>query len=238
MPNPDVPSTIDEQSRNEAAYRQLLVQGILAVLLPAEDLGNPCLRTLLADVIGEMILGNGIGGKASEGWLIWEGITKIVLNVKARVISKTGGEETEIDRRSRLEKFGLLSEKDEESKQQVDRSRSPVVSRIFWRFLQYGYLLFTALRFIILGFMTASSYPSRSPSMSTTANQDVIPAKEKAKARLSKQPILTFKVFSLISRILDLSDRMPWLCGSFSLLQHHLVNSLFDVGATDGLLDK
>ena len=238
MPNPDIPSTVDTQSRNEAAYRQLLVQGILAVLLPAEDLGNPCLRTLLADVMGEMILGNGIGGKACQGWMIWEGITKIVMNVKARVIPKTDGEETEVDRRSRLERFGLLSEKDEESKQKMDRRGSPVVSKVFWRFLQYGYFIFTTIRFIILGFVTASSYPSRSPPSSNTGNHDVISAKEGAKAQDSKRPILTFKVFSLISLILDLSHRMPWVCGSVSLIQYHLVNSLFDVGATDGLLDK
>lgn len=185
-----------------------------------------------------MILGNGIGRKACEGWLIWEGITKIMMNVKARVVPKTGGEEFETDRRSRLERFGLLSEKDEKSEQQMDRSGSPVVSRIFWRFLQYGYLVFTTIRFIVLGFVTASSYPSRSPPVSNTTNQDVIPAKERAQARVSKRPILAFKVFSLISLILDLSDRMPWLCGSFSLIQYHLVNSLFNVGATDGLLDK
>lgn len=238
VPDPDVPSTIDEQSGNEAAYRQLLAQGILAVLLPAEDLVNPCLRTLLADVMGEMILGNGVGGKACEGWLIWEGITKVVMNVKARVTPKESRGETVLDKRSRLEKFGLLSEKDEVSQQQTDRSRSPVMSQVFWRFLQYGYLIFTIIRFIAVGFVTASSSPSRSPPTSSGANQDVIPTKERAKARGCKRPVLTYKMFSLISLMLGLSERMPWLCGSFSLIQYHLIYSAFKVGATDGLLDK
>ena len=73
---PDDASKALEQKENEAAYRQLLVHGVLAVLLPTEDLENSCLTALVGQIFSEMIIGNGIGGKASEPWLLWEGITK------------------------------------------------------------------------------------------------------------------------------------------------------------------
>ena len=221
---------------NEAAYRQLLVQGVLAVLLPTEDLGNACLRTLVADIIGEMILGNGVGGKACEGWLIWEGMTKIVDNVKARVGAKATGEEIEVDTRSRLEKFGLLTETKEESKLKAHQSRSSVVSEVFWRLLQYGYLTFITVRFIILGLATASSRPPRSPTVSGTTDPEVIQGLS-AIQKTAKRPILSYKIFSLIGHLLDLSDRMPWLSGSLCLAQYHATNIL-RVGATDGIFDK
>ncbi|RYZ32624.1 MAG: hypothetical protein EOP01_00570, partial [Propionibacteriaceae bacterium] len=68
VPTESVPSATVEQRENESAWRQLLVQGVLAVLLPTEDLENGCLRALVAEIFAEMILGNGISGKACESW--------------------------------------------------------------------------------------------------------------------------------------------------------------------------
>ena len=229
-------SVADEQLSNETAYRQLLIQGVLAVLLLTEDLGNACLRTLVADIIGEMILGNAVSGKACEGWLIWEGIMKIVENVKARVEPKATGKEIEVDTRSRLEKFGLLTEREEESKPKTQQSRSSVVSEIFWRLLQYGYLAFITVRFVILGLAAASSGAPRSPTVSGTTGPDI--AQDVSTIhKTAKRPILSYKIFSLIALILELSDRMPWLSGSLCLAQHHVTSTL-KVGATDGIFDK
>ena len=241
VPSINIPLSIDEQLKNETTYRQLLVQGILAILLPTEDLENACLRTLVTDIIGESILGNGVSGKACEGWLIWEGITKIVETIKARIESKASGEEIEIDTRSRLEKFGLLSEKSEESDRSVEANRSSVLSEIFWRLLQYGFLIFFAVRFIIIGLIAASSRSSRSRINFVTSGPDIInlpKGQRRSDAPSSKRPILTFKAFSLTALLLDLSDRMPWLSGSLKLIQYHVTDGFFNVGTTDGLLDK
>ena len=206
------------------------------MLLPTEDLGNACLRTLVADIIGEMILGNGVGGKACEGWLIWEGITKIVENVKAQVGPKATGEEIEVDTRSRLEKFGLLTEREDEPKPTTAQSRSSVVSEVFWRLLQYGYLAFITVRFVLVGLATASSRAPRPPTVSGTTGPDV-PQDCSTTHKTAKRPILSYEIFSLIDLILDLSNRMPWLSGALCLAQHHATSSA-RVGATDGILDK
>lgn len=228
------PST--EQRNNEAAYRQLLVQGALAVLLPTEDLENACLRTLVADVIGEMILGNGIGGKACEGWLIWEGITNIVENVKTRLKPKSIGGEVEADTRSRLEKFGLLEEKSDKVKQRSHRSgRSTVIAQIFWRILQSGYLIFMVARFIILGLVAASSQASRSSGVAQTNMS--LPTKF-SETQAHRRPAISFKIFATISCLLDLSNRMPWFAGLLSLVQYEVTDGPGKVGDTDGIVDK
>ena len=236
-PVPDlvVPSTATEQQEHEAEYRQLLVQGALAVLLPTEDLENACLRTLVADVIADSILGNSVGGKLCEGWFIWSGITKFIDVVKARMEPKATGEEIEVDTRSRLEKFGLLSEKRESTKETPDGERS-MFSSAFWRILQYGFLTFMTIRFIILGFITASSRPMRSTLIpKTSSSKERWPMEE----RIGRpRPMLSFKMLSVISVLLDLRSRMPWLSGSLALLQHQLIHGPLGLAATDGLLDQ
>lgn len=239
IPNIIKDSAVGDQSKNEMAYRQLLVQGALAVLLPTEDLENVFLRTLVADVIGETILGNGIGGKASEGWFIWGSIVKIVDVIQTRLDLKASGEEDESDTRSRLEKFGLLSERGQSTPPSKDSLRS-MHSKLFWRILQYGYFTFLTLRFVILG-LVATFSQSRQPSSSAlkiAEGLDTPPIAKIAEPPTPPRAILNFKVFSLISVLLNVPLRMPWLSGSLALLQHQLIQGPLGVGATNGLLNQ
>ncbi|KAL8687406.1 MAG: hypothetical protein Q9224_005161 [Gallowayella concinna] len=239
VPEPSLETSTTLQAKHEADYRQLLVQGALAVLLPTEDLENACLRTLVTDVMAETILGKSIGGRVCEGWFIWTSITKLVDEVKALSKPRTTGEEIEVDTRSRLEKFGLLSERGDDTRPTMDGRRS-TVSKVIWRVLQYGYLAIIGLQFIISGLFAASSEPRRSSwSRKAAADSPIVKTTEAPAVVL--RPLLDFKIFSLLSTLLDLSFRMPWLCGSIALLQHHLIQSplfLIRVGAVDGLLDQ
>ena len=235
VPDPAVPSTASEQQEHEAAYRQLLVQGALAVLLPTEDLENACLRTLVADVIADSILGNSIGGKVCEGWFLWGGITTLVDVVKARIEPKATGEEIKVDTRSRLEIFGLLAEKGQSEEATKDDRRSPF-SSAFWRILQYGFLTFMTIRFVMLGFITASSRPMRTKSTAKTSGWSESWRMEEKSDR--PQPMLSFQVLSVISVLLDLRSRMPWLSGSLALLQYQLIHGPLGLAATDGILDQ
>ena len=236
-PPPDVQAAgpHEEQSPNEEAYRQLLVQGALAVLLPTEDLGNACVRTLVADVIGEMILGNGIGGKACEGWVIWDGITKLVASVHARVERGAPDEDVAMDPRSRLEKFGLLPDTNGSRREEVRKSRWTAVSDAVWRILQYGYVVFLAMRFTILVAVAASSRPRR-PLTSSAHGRDE--GARTVAALRSSRPLVRFRIFSLISVLLDLSRRSPWLVGWLCLGQHYLVRRPLRLGADGGLVDR
>lgn len=254
VPTTSKESTIVDQSKNEVAYRQLLVQGALAVLLPTEDLENVFLRTLVADVIGEMILGNAIGGKASEGWFIWGSIVKIVDVIQSRLdptrIRKASGEH-ESRTRSRLENFGLLSEtgRGQSTEKAVSIQPSKEILRsldspLFWRILQYGYLTFLTLRFVILG-LVATFSQSRPPLSSglkikprIAEGVETAPIAKIVEPPAPPRPMLSFKVFSLISVLLNVPLRMPWLSGSLGLVQHQLMHGALKVGATNGLLDQ
>ncbi|KAL8947251.1 MAG: hypothetical protein Q9222_006446 [Ikaeria aurantiellina] len=246
IPDPQAEKSIGQQSKNEAAYRQLLVQGALAVLLPTEDLENACLRTLVTDVLAESILGNSIGGRVCEGWFIWTSISKLVDAVKAHMNPRATGQEIEVDTRSRLEKFGLLSERGhDDTRPTMTRGRRTALAEVFWRVIQYGYLTIISLQFVIVGLFTASTTPRRSSSSSSMsgrmATDSPIAQSAEAPAAIVLRPLLGFRVFSLLSTVLDLSFRMPWLSGSLALLQHHLISSplvLLRVGAVDGLFDQ
>lgn len=238
VPDPAFPASEKEQHDHEAEYRQLLVQGALAVLLPTEDLENACLRTLVADVIAEIILGNSIGGKVCEGWFIWDSITKLVEVAKAKLDPKATGRQIEVDTRSRLEKFGLLADKSKNEKANPHSTRS-AFSSVLWRMLQYGYLAFMSVRFVILGFTAAYSQPLRSASVTRTpTSTESSSIDTTVEPRHLPRPILSFRIFPLVSTVLDIPSRMPWLSGSIALLQHHLMHGPFRVGATDGILDQ
>ena len=239
IPDPDAPTTIEEQAKNEADYRQLLVQGALTVLLPTEDLENACLRILVADVIAEPILGNAIGGKLCESWFIWGSITRLVEVVQAKVKPKATGTEIEADTRSRLEKFGLLSGKEEKTGRGLKKRRS-TFSSVFWRILQLIYLGYLTLRFVIIGLFAAHLQAPRSstiPKASKSASSS--PTKDHFDPAFQLRPIVKFRIFSLIASIADLPHRTPWLHGMLALVQHHLIRGLLSVvGGTDGIFDQ
>ncbi len=65
-----------EQHQNDSDYRQLLSEGLLAVLLPTDDVQNPCLRALASEVFADLVLGNFIGGRLCESVFIWEAFAK------------------------------------------------------------------------------------------------------------------------------------------------------------------
>ncbi|KAL9124187.1 MAG: hypothetical protein Q9217_006460 [Psora testacea] len=241
-PIPD-DSTVEEQSKNEAVYRQLLVQGALAILLPTEDLENACLRTLVADVIAEPILGNSIGGKVCESWFVWGSITKLVDAVKAKTEANATGEEMEVDTRGRLEKFGLVTtEKEETEKDEKTggnrKKRRSTFSSMCWRVLQYGYLTILTVKSVMVGILAAQYQAPRS-TRSVHSSPIKGTFQPSFQPRPRPRPILKFKIFSLISRLIDLRHRMPWLYGMLALWQHHLVEGRLEkVGGTDGILDQ
>jgi len=79
------PDSIIEQERNEEVWRQLLVQGVLAVLLPTEDLENGCLRSLVGEILSELILRAALSDRLSEGWMLWEILTRVLETTRERV---------------------------------------------------------------------------------------------------------------------------------------------------------
>lgn len=253
-----MPSTHVEQRESESAWRQLIVQGILAVLLPTDDLKNGCLRSLVAEIFAEMILGNGISGKACEGWLLWEAIGRIadILQTdpieEEKILSNDGTTDEEL---SRLERFGLLPSQTEEqgnptSSTGADEHHhgSATMSAVglFWLVVQYAFLAYTALRALVLTIATASSLPSRSfasgpitADESRESNPTEVESQASARLQASKRrPIVSMKLWSCAAQFVELDIRMPWLTGFISMLHCGALFGPGRVGDTDGVLDR
>jgi hypothetical protein len=259
VPHDADPSTLLEQERNEEAWRQLLVQGVLAILLPTEDLENGCLRTLVADIFAEMILGNGVSKKACEPWLLWDAITTVIEATRPRGDDVGGKGNSPATAASRLEQFGLLSA----SSERVDGSRRfnlkaqgsaafSSASGLFWTIVQYIFLASTAVRVVIYALATSSTLPSRSktwlapteaerlgtviPTIPTTSHPET--STSPASLLRDQRPILDMAVWALMGRLVDMRTRMPWLSGLLALLQHGALVGPGRVGDTDGVLDR
>lgn len=257
VPIDAVPSSFVEQRESESAWRQLIIQGVLAVLLPTDDLKNGCLRSLVAEIFAEMILGNGISGKACEGWLLWEAIGRIADNLQTDPSQNddvASGDGASVDDLSRLERYGLLPS---QAKEQSGSTSMPVadakrhevtfmtVPGLFWMVIQYAVLAFTALRACILTIASASSLPSRSLTggpIPMEESYQSLPSEVESQASTQslvlKRPIVNMKLWGCASQFVELDVRMPWLTGLISILHCGALFGPGKVGDTDGVLDR
>jgi hypothetical protein len=214
------------------------------VLLPTEDLENDCLTSLVGQIFSEMILGGAVGGKASEPWLLWEGITNITKVIQSKLPKSKA--QVRLDR-SNSELLSVPLDVTGRAKGwRIGRS----LQKTFWLVLQYAFLLFTAIRFLIITVATSSSLPSRIPpvmkitgsaySMDNIESPKYLDTKSmhQHQSEPLKQPILKMKIWSCVSTLLDLDARMPWLSATISMLQWGAITGPGELGNTDGMIDK
>lgn len=236
IPDPSDAETITRQGENEAVYRQLLAQGILAILLPTEDLENACLRTLVGDILADLILGNEVSGRMTKGWFLWGSVTKIIDVVRQR---DNREDDTATTGKGQLQKFGLLS-----PREAFVRARSPPKTQLripdwIWNLLQLGYLTFVTLRFIVVGlFRVAITGPVTSPSTSTTSTSQTNKNPTPYNNPEGKRPVLCYRTSSMLSQLVDIPRRMPWLSGMLALFQYLIVAGPGRLGDTDSVLDR
>ena len=239
---PDGEQNTKLQMENEAAYRQLLVQGVLAVLLPTEDLENDCLTALVGQIFSEMILGSGIGGKACEPWLLWEGITKAAEVIQTHLPKSKAQVRVERSNSDLRNSMPLNMSGGSTKHWRLGRS----IQKTFWLILQYAFLAFTAVRFIIITLVTSSTLPSRTNTSGSGYSKEYMEPPEptdtnrpsKGRTVPLKQPVIKMKIWSCVSSVLDLGVRMPWLSATISMLQWGAITGPGEVGNTDGIIDK
>lgn len=231
VPRPDDPATISDQQENEAAYSQLLVQAVLAILLPTEDLENPTLTALVGQIFSELIIGNVIANKAAQPWLLYEAICIVARDLnekktkaKQRIVSGTHNPDLTLPpgKRGRWSARGF-----------------------FLAIIHIGILAITTIRVLVGTLVMSSSLPPRAiiteDATDTTGSQ-----KEKATKRpashaaqpLVKVPVLAFSLWPCIANLAQLSTRMPWASGVLSLLQHGVVHGPGRIADLNGPLDR
>jgi hypothetical protein len=254
-----------EQRRDyESAYRQLLVQGALAVLLPTEDLANACLRTLVSDIIADLILGQALADKLCQPWFLHGTVSKVVDIVTSRrpndandssssPTTNAGQEILDTEtRQSRLEKFGLLTANKADREDYSSVRRQSSLSAWFWSLLQFAFIAYQSLRLILVGMIHAHGLPRRlrhhpidttTPLSSSSFSPPkpavpVSPQRPSGPNARSPRAVINYRIFSCISAMLHLSVRMPWLAGSLAFCQHLLGGGPGRYGAANSTLDK
>lgn len=217
----------------------MLVEAVLAIILPTEDLENGCLTSLVGQIFSEMILGNGISGKASEPWMLWEGITKVAQ------VTKTKLPHTKAQKRADMTANTNLEKAPEGTEGWIRRIRLSA-QKWFWLVLQYAFTAFISIRFIIVTIAKSSSLPPRNPPYTALKRPSIQPDAPKPTSSSSSvggqsircQPLITMRIWSCVSNLLDLDRRMPWVGGSMSLLQWAALRGPGVVGVIDGSIDK
>ncbi|GBF63913.1 PXA domain protein [Trichophyton mentagrophytes] len=230
-----------KQREAEKIYRQLLAHGAMAVLLPTEDLQNVCLRTLVGDILADLLLGGAVSGKVSEGWFIWDAISKTLASLN----QKSQSDGVEHDHSGNLEKGDPEPDQERSSNfgsYSTQRSQSVLLSTLF-NLMQYCYIAYVASRFVALGlFRVSSSSPSTTATSSPAYASNSINSKEatpsRSKGNIVRLPVLGYRIFSVISQLLDIPGRMPWLGGILALVHHLLLTGPGKIGTADGVIDR
>ncbi|EFE38613.1 PXA domain protein [Trichophyton verrucosum HKI 0517] len=230
-----------KQREAEKIYRQLLAHGAMAVLLPTEDLQNVCLRTLVGDILADLLLGGVVSGKVSEGWFIWDAISKILASLN----QKPQDDGVEHDHSGNLEKGDPEPDQERSSNfgsYSTQKGQSILLSTLF-NLMQYCYIAYVASRFVALGLFRVSSSPSSTATTSSPAYaSNSINSKEatpsRSKGNIVRLPVLEYRILSVISQLLDISSRMPWLGGILALVHHLLMTGPGKIGTADGVIDR
>lgn len=217
MPHPEEASKTELQRENEALYRQLLVQGVLSILLPTEDLENPCLTALVEQIFSELIVGNVIVNKAAQPWLLFEGICII-----ARVLQQ--------------KKKGKAVDGEALSVSGTNR-RQWSVHGLFVSIITWVMMLITSLRSCFATLVASSSLPSRR-GRTDGAGGEIWNKTPAGKAVREPVPVLEFRLWTCLGNVSELGLRMPWLSGLLSLLKHGAVYGPGLIADVDGPLDR
>ncbi|KAI1150163.1 PXA domain-containing protein [Nemania diffusa] len=243
VPRSSDQASIQAQTDNESAYRQLLVHGVLAVLLPTEDLENECLTSLVGQILSELVIGNLVAGKLSEPWLIWE-----LLIIITRVVrKKTDSHDPNIPPKE----TAMAQDSSDMDGPTLNNKRAWSPHRMFWSFVHWVFLVFGMIRLIIsIGTLSQSLPPRPSPNairvveMANRDGQQKEPQSSLHEAGIDTQtppariPIIDFHIWRCIGDILEIEARMPWLRGTFSMMQWIALKGPGRVAALNGTLDR
>ena len=227
VPDPGDPDSISAQLENEEAYRQLLVESILTILLPTEDLENPCLTALVGQIFSELIIGNIIAKKVSQPWLLYESIC-----IASRVLG---------EKKTRATQRIVSTPRKREQENVTGQTKVKWSAQaIFLSIVHLAVLFFSSIRTLIATLAASSSLPPRSkaaavPSTNKPKGQQQT---DESDSHGSKVPVLAFKIWQCLGNIIELDLRMPWLSGFLSLVQYQAIYGPGKLARLNGSLDR
>ncbi|KAI1433093.1 PXA domain-containing protein [Xylaria sp. CBS 124048] len=239
VPRPGDQASVQTQADHESAYRQLLVQGVLAVLLPTEDLENEGMTSLVGQLLSELVIGNLVVRKLSEPWLVWEIIIMIT-----RLIRKDN-----ISENSNCASQKPVTVQDSYAGRNLagEHKRPWSLRQTFWSFVHWIFLIVGMIRLTISVVALSWSLPPRSymgvgrPAKATNRDKDhkgppsLYESSVDASTQSARVPLIDLHIWRCVGEILEVQMRMPWLQGTLSMLQWA---TLKGPGAFNGTLDR
>ncbi|TEA16719.1 PXA domain protein 1 [Colletotrichum sidae] len=225
VPQVGDPQSIASQQENESIYRQLLVEGVLAVLLPTEDLENGCLTSLVGQIFSELIIGNVLANRLSQPWLIYE-----CLIILARVVGSKDSEPIEYGVE---EAVHAGSEAPLPTPARRRWSLQSTLQSTLWALVHWLFLAFAMARLVITTLAMCSSLPPRSAEGADEETEVTGQNSQPVKA-----PIFEFKLWICLSNLIEMDARMPWLSGLLSMVQFGAVNGPGRLAGLNGPIDR
>lgn len=202
------------------------MEGVLSILLPTEDLENPCLTGLVSQILSELIIGNLFINKASQPWLLLESIC-----IVSRVL---GEKKTQAKQR-------IVSRSHQQNTPASQNTTTWSIQGILFTMFQLGILIFSSIQVLIKTIVMSSSLPSRfTTHIVSKVGVGSVSSDDEATDVTSddKVAVLDFKLWTCIGNLIDLSSRMPWLSGFLSLLQHQAIHGPGRVAQLDTRIDR
>ena len=236
IPRPEDPKSLQSQADSERAYRQLLVQGVLAILLPTEDLENTCLTALVGEILSELVIGNLLANRISQPWLLWEIFIILTKLAHKRDATNSSGTYTT---QAGSSNHGMTHH--------TSKKRGWSVHQVFWSIVQWGFLAVHLIRGLIGAFVLSRSLPPRSnpsaprvdsvgPSY-TEKLDDPLPHSETRQEPV-KVPVVDFHLWPCLANLLEIDVRMPWLTGALSIAQWGAMRGPEQLAGFNGRLDR
>ncbi|KAF1827771.1 uncharacterized protein K489DRAFT_375916 [Dissoconium aciculare CBS 342.82] len=224
-PVPSTETLERDQQSNEAAWALLLANRILPLLLPAGDLSNPCLDVLVTEIFADMVIRDGLCGKASEPWLLWEGVTKAITSSRRHKSHSTPAPSPQ----SAVEN---LIRGQPTTQATGFEARWHLVVFAFWSFVQAVTTAIQLFRTLTTTITQAATLPAR--TQYTPVMKEHLPNTDEA----NRRPIISMSMWTCGSRLLALEQRMPWLTGLLSLLHWFGISGPGRVCEYDSRLDR
>jgi len=187
-------------------------------------------------------VGQALAGKVCEGWFLHDTITKVSAIVSEKVRPNVSSVELHDDAKNRLEKFGLLASQTKPQQYHSPSNDQSKISAWFWSIMQYGYLMYLFLRYVSreLPVVRQKSRHQQVTRISTSSPTLSVDGTSRTPNPDDQQtrPILAFGVYAMISTLLRVADRMPWLASMLIFMQRVLLVGAGQVGQLNSILDR
>ncbi|QIW96051.1 hypothetical protein AMS68_001569 [Peltaster fructicola] len=214
----DVPS----HRQNQSEWCQVVVDKVLPLVLPPEDMHNPGLYVIVREIFSELILLHGVCEKLCESWFLWETITRVLtLTTTPMSTARPASSESPASRTVTLEHMLIWIQ-------------------TAWHILLSAWcILLMSLSDSRKGITNAAFAPSEDlvARMKSQRDSDNLGPQQAART-LNRQPLLEMKLWTCAAYLTRIAQRMPWLNGGLSLLQYLLLHGPGKVGGQGSTLDR